>query len=1043
METIDIKYTVPSLRFNKKPAGNQSFTVSYSKVGSSTWTNVGSAIIVKPDGSFQKQVIISGLEDDSDYQIRFINESSLQVFITSIHTMTNFSVGDNHLYGVLVQPKQQFIWNYENLLKDIIPADTDLVWYFDMSDSPKANIGLKSSMDLYGNTYFSKRSTANNEDESYLCYSLDGGYMTFPIKYQDPSAEDGGRSERIYANDLLNQGNSQLILKFYLDDNFSNAEILHAEKDGKKTVLGIDSSLKIYQNYYYYDGNQYTATIDSVTLKKNTWYTLLLGFGYRDSGYTVLLAPKLFEGNVTTNLITNIGWSYSLAHIAYDIPVYIGNPDGSTKGLNICKIGFTYAKTGTSYPEAFSANTRDKIIANYSLIPSYRINFAKVTTNGDIVYPIYSYLRVGDFLKSTYNIELPSLNKELTFTITPTSAPAISYMSEVIPEVECAFYENKGDSVPKQTVLVPVTNMTSIESPIDFTVPAEYTQYKYVRFNLRFVLKSGTITEAFPLNFNTRYTYNKVTAIIPASKLYSLDGTHVLLEDSIGSSLSEEITCSINSNGTLTLNFPKLASSPSTIISYTLSMKDIVRITDNNISYSMPESTTWGWGYIYMELLSASKNYGGRHIRFALYEDISFTDLDYDFENNFDTAISAFKEVMLGKHDNFGGYSGGLNANLIYASRQEGCIILEVHGDSYDGNIIGVKSYTESSNYTGYGGYLTPEDNVYNDPTPSKARVRRVGSGIETKKFFNPNRRVDIWAMIPKGTEGVCFAPQFYFHSKIPRTSCYYDTWTNTRGYQKQVRGDSLIVTTGDKLEIPSINNNYLFSSREEVNSYWFYTKALSNDYTIAITAKDSNGTDIDSELVNRGTWRVDNYIAGTDSVVKGDTLTWVKVSDDYQVPDVDSSYSSYSFSKGHGIYDKGTGCSKDQDDYTDGKEMFVSLKGNIDINLADGKYHKYTILRSYPKTKLYIDDVLIRECEAFPTPTIDHILIAAWFPSVSPEEYTPDGPQGTYAGQYAPFSVSHIKIKRISISITEGGSSPGLAYYKEDNPEEGLRLLI
>lgn len=1043
METIDIKYTVPSLRFNKKPAGNQSFTISYSKVGSSTWTNVGSAIIVKPDGSFQKQVIISGLEDDSDYQIRFINESSLQVFITTIHTMTNFSVGDNHLYGVLVQPKQQFIWNYENLLKDIIPANTDLVWYFDMSDSPKANIGLKSSMDLYGNTYFSKRSTANNEDESYLCYSLDGGYMTFPIKYQDPSAEDGGRSERIYANDLLNQGNSQLILKFYLDDNFSNAEILHAEKDGKKTVLGIDSSLKIYQNYYYYDGNQYIATIDSVTLKKNTWYTLLLGFGYRDSGYTVLLAPKLFEGNVTTNLITNTGWSYSLAHIAYDIPVYIGNPDGSTKGLNICKIGFTYAKTGTSYPEEFSANTRNKIIANYSLIPTYRINFAKVTTNGDIVYPTYSYLRVGDFLKSTYNIELPSLNKELTFTITPTSAPATSYMSEVIPEVECAFYENKGDSVPKQTVLVPVTNMTSIESPVDFTVPAKYTQYKYVRFNLRFVLKSGTITTALPFNFNTKYTYNKVTTVIPASKLYSLNGTHVLLEDSIGSSLSEEITCSINSNGTLTLGFPKLASSPSTIISYTLSMKDIVRITDNNISYSMPESTSWGWGYIYMELLSASKNYGGRHIRFALYEDISYTDLDYDFENNFDTAISAFKEVMLGKHDNFGGYSGGLNANLIYASRQEGCIILEVHGDSYEGNIIGVKSYTESSNYTGYGEYLTPEDNVYNDPTPSKARVRRVGSGIETKKFFNPNRRVDIWAMIPKGTEGVCFAPQFYFHSKIPRTSCYYDTWTNTRGYQKQVREDSLIVTTGDKLEIPSINNNYLFSSREEVNSYWFYTKALSNDYTIAITAKDSNGVDIDSELVNRGTWRVDNYTAGTDSVVKGDTLTWVKVSDDYQVPDVDSNYSSYSFSKSHGIYDKGAGCSKDQGDYTDGKEMFVSLKGNIGINLADGKYHKYTILRSYPKSHLYIDDVLVRECEAFPTPTIDHILIAAWFPSVSPEEYTPDGPQGTYAGQYAPFSVSHIKIKRISISITEGGSSPELAYYKEDNPEEGLRLLI
>ena len=1043
METIDIKYTVPSLRFNKKPAGNQSFTISYSKVGSSTWTNVGSAIIVRPDGSFQKQVIISGLEDDSDYQIRFINESSLQVFITTIHTMTNFSVGDNYLYGVLVQPKQQFIWNYENLLKDIIPADTDLVWYFDMSDSPKANIGLKSSMDLYGNTYFSKRSTANNENESYLCYSLDEGYMTFPIKYQDPSAEDGGRSERIYANDLLNQGNSQLILKFYLDDKFNNAEILHAEKDGKKTVIGVNSSLKIYQDYYYYDGNQYTAVIEGVTLKKNTWYTLLLSFGYRDSGYTVLSAPKLYESDSVTNLITGIGWAYNLSHVAYDIPVYIGNPDGSTKGLNICKIGFTYAKTGTSYPEEFSANTRNKIIANYSLIPTYRINFAKATTNGDVVYPTYSYLRVGDFLKSTYNIELPSLNKELTFTITPTSAPAASYISEVIPEVECAFYENKEDSVPKQTVLVPVTNMTSIESPIDFTVPAEYTQYKYVRFNLRFVLKSGTITEALPFNFSTKYTYNKVTTIIPASKLYSLNGTHVLLEDSIGSSLSEEITCSINSNGTLTLNFPKLASSPSTIISYTLSMKDIVRITDNNISYSMPESTSWGWGYIYMELLSENKNYGGRHIRFALYEDISFVDLDYDFENNFDTAISAFKEVMLGKHDNFGGYSGGLNANLIYASRHEGCIILEVHGDSYEGNITGVKNYTESSNYTGYGEYLTPEDNVYNDPTPSKARVRRVGSGIESKKFFNPNRRVDIWAMIPKGTEGVCFAPQFYFHSKIPRTSYYYNTWVNTRGYQNQVRGDSLIITTGDKLEIPSINNNYLFSSREEVNSYWFYTKALSNDYTIAITAKDSNGVDIDSELVNRGTWRVDNYTAGTNNVVKGDTLTWVKVSDDYQVPDVDSSYSSYSFSRGHGIHDKGAGCSKDQNDYNNGKEMFVSLKGNIGINLADGKYHKYTILRSYPKAQLYIDDVLVRECEAFPTPTVDHILIAAWFPSVSPEEYTPDGPQGTYAGQYAPFSVSHIKIKRISISITEGSSSPGPAYYKEDNPEEGLRLLI
>ena len=76
-------------------------------------------------------------------------------------------------------------------------------------------------------------------------------------------------------------------------------------------------------------------------------------------------------------------------------------------------------------------------------------------------------------------------------------------------------------------------------------------------------------------------------------------------------------------------------------------------------------------------------------------EQVTNTGYVIDFEQDFDSAVNAFRSKFYTKHGNWGGYNGGVNSNLVYASRAEKSLILEAHGDYYpeSGQVWGLRNH--------------------------------------------------------------------------------------------------------------------------------------------------------------------------------------------------------------------------------------------------------------------------------------------------------------------------------------------------------------
>src|SRR5690606_31434197 len=99
---------------------------------------------------------------------------------------------------------------------------------------------------------------------------------------------------------------------------------------------------------------------------------------------------------------------------------------------------------------------------------------------------------------------------------------------------------------------------------------------------------------------------------------------------------------------------------------------------------------------------------------------------DIDFTTDFDAALALFKQKFSANHTQWGGYNGGCNGHLIYASRQEKTLRFENHGDHYNKTVVGVAKPAKDSSFTGYG--IPAVRTAPNDPLVGQPFKTRVGS---------------------------------------------------------------------------------------------------------------------------------------------------------------------------------------------------------------------------------------------------------------------------------------------------------------------------
>lgn len=437
-------------------------------------------------------------------------------------------------------------------------------------------------------------------------------------------------------------------------------------------------------------------------------------------------------------------------------------------------------------------------------------------------------------------------------------------------------------------------------------------------------------------------------------------------------------------------------------------------------------------------------------------EHTDHTGFDIDFEKDYDAAMTLLKENFVTKHGTWGGYNGGTNSNLVYGNGKN-ALILENHGDNYNGSVAGVAKESEKGTaYDGYGGIQYY--NAFNDARKGQIFKTRVGSVLVSSKYFGYGE-MTIRMLIPAKTYGIAPALWFFHYQEYSESDNRYQGWID-KGWPKQGNaqdGYYTVVNNEIDIELPSHNVQGEFNNWTEVANAYFDPKALDTQYCIALKQTATN-----PNIYKVGTFRLKD--------VANPNLfeSWEQIAFDYNTR-IYPNYASIKFNNWQGELNTGGGFAESVEDYQ-ATEKYLALMTrakSLNDTFADNMYHDYTI-KWYPdRTELWIDNTLVRTNKAFVPFNVMKYTVGGWFPSMPKRKVYEDEdminfhyevvdtdnggivvvpgqePVGTWAGINADFEVAHLLISKIKFTPYNDVSVADLMYNGESFPESGLREII
>lgn len=432
-------------------------------------------------------------------------------------------------------------------------------------------------------------------------------------------------------------------------------------------------------------------------------------------------------------------------------------------------------------------------------------------------------------------------------------------------------------------------------------------------------------------------------------------------------------------------------------------------------------------------------------------------------EEGTDTVLEKLKEHFFTKHGTWGGYNGGVNGHNIYFNG-EGNLILECHGDYYKGTLKGVGKESNVTPYTGYGGDVDYNNNLWDGR--SNKMTARTGTALVSNKYYQYGR-IDITMKIPVGTWGVCPAIWFFHYIEVGDTDYRYELPPyNERVIQGSGEdGFYRVVNNEIDIELPSHLTNGVLPSFNDLGMAYFDKDIIDNQLRIGVEAG-----------LEKGLWRLKN------PDMPNMDLSWVKESNTYKTR-VEPTFANCKLNNWIGELNAGDGWCLPQDDmsaeeYYKSTEEYSSFLTKLSDNpngYADGQFHTWSIVWLPDRTVLLVDDVIMRENRGFVPFNQMKLTIAMWFPTmpinknggvtdrdgvhgvkggvISYLDDTPNTSIGTWAGTQADFEVCHLEISRIKYEkynaeddiiingkTTHIESNP--TYLGESFPESGLRMF-
>lgn len=381
-------------------------------------------------------------------------------------------------------------------------------------------------------------------------------------------------------------------------------------------------------------------------------------------------------------------------------------------------------------------------------------------------------------------------------------------------------------------------------------------------------------------------------------------------------------------------------------------------------------------------------------------------DFDIDFYMNFDKAHVDFKTLFNVKHYSFNNSSNGVNANLVYLNRGTKSMILEVHGDTYNGQVPDIG---HNDKFIQYGKPISNNKRNFG----IKQKTNNVGAMIETNNYL-PYGIFQVDATIPKALFGNTI---FIWLSNLINDdidqNIYFDIGTNM---ECTILDENPEISSTYKWDLSALNKSTICRYSGDINSV-YYLKYEQSLHAIN-TAKNNRENNIASNK-----------------------LSWSKI------PNFDKKYGMYNFTVGNGfdkdfninLVSKTNTLNYNHKSIRQQNPWLRDKNGELKIlHFNDGKRHTYKIDWMVDIIRIFVDDEVVYEIKNFIPDNMLKFRIGAFFIG--------EGLNGILYGksrETSNFEFANIHIHKIKYNHYQGISESRIKAIPQKNPYEGNRTIV
>lgn len=380
VETIGIKYKLPSIKFSVTPVGNQSYNLHYRlKLGDITDTTGGGwqaqegVFTVNNKGENINNTTIVNLVENQNYQIRLTNIANpSNVSYFHFTACQNLSAGNSPYYNKILFPNQTYDWYIRNVSDFMLPVLGDeekpgLDWYYALTGSKAITVEFDAyrSIELYALDNWKFGTSYDNQGERYQAFHCEGANicrMPFGV-----NADADHTAQSVFIDNPGVFGFS-----FYLEEGYTYADLIsfRVKSANSETISNYSEtwSLRItpegtFQGVQWFKNTDTETVLETqlagiITTEK--WYTIILD---SSGGFSIYDGEGVFVGSAVA-ATRPFGGSTSYEE---DSPIIFGNIRGMSKGLLVNRM-FKTRTLGVEENNIVDPNIL-RIISSYKYYP--------------------------------------------------------------------------------------------------------------------------------------------------------------------------------------------------------------------------------------------------------------------------------------------------------------------------------------------------------------------------------------------------------------------------------------------------------------------------------------------------------------------------------------------------------------------------------------------------------------------------------------------------------------------------------------------------